>query len=483
MNRNGIRTTEGLVGSMGKRDHLGVKRCRVYQGRRPHRNAARKGRVGPLELCRTINGNADGKEGNAPETHGTRNGTHGDVGKVDMCVLNPALWNPGWKWGGTGPGPESDLQLVSNETVNLADWTNNNPSERSSEAVTRIRTRHRTRFRQLNLPIPVMSETHAMDIELNQLMGSGAALQTGEGSERGNEDLKMCENNGGEAVGDGVSEKKGDWLNISDAKECPVCKGEVTAKTVTPIYGRGNHKREVEESLDTKIPMRPHAKRIESLRNTIQRSPFTIPMEEMIRRIQSRFERDSTPVPDFSNREASERVNDRANSILNRLMTSRGVRSEQNQASAAAAATASEDINLNPDIAAPDLEGDTTARFHPLLIRRQLQSHRVARISNFTSALSSAERLVDAYFRTHPLGRNHNHQELNHHSPVVVDDRDSFSSIAAVINSESQVDTAVEIDSMVTLSTSSSRRRNENGSRVSDVDSADSRPPRRRRFT
>ncbi|CAF2048384.1 unnamed protein product [Brassica napus] len=422
-----------------------------------------------------------------------------------------------------GPGPESDLQLVSNETVNLADWTNNNPSERSSEAVTRIRTRHRTRFRLLNLPIPVLSETHAMDIELNQLMGSGAALQTGEGSERGNEDLKMCENNGGEAVGDGVSENKGDvektsgggdgnffdcnicldlskepvltccghlycwpclfqWLNISDAKECPVCKGEVTAKTVTPIYGRGNHKREVEESLDTKIPMRPHAKRIESLRNTIQRSPFTIPMEEMIRRIQSRFERDSTPVPDFSNREASERVNDRANSILNRLMTSRGVRSEQNQASAAAAA-ASEDINLNPNIAAPDLEGETTTRFHPLLIRRQLQSHRVARISNFTSALSSAERLVDAYFRTHPLGRNHNHQELNHHSPVVVDDRDSFSSIAAVINSESQVDTAVEIDSMVTLSTSSSRRRNENGSRVSDVDSADSRPPRRRRFT
>ncbi|KAH0884652.1 LOW QUALITY PROTEIN: hypothetical protein HID58_060748 [Brassica napus] len=249
---------------------------------------------------------------------------------------------------------------------------------------------------------------------------------------------------------------------------------EVTSKTVTPIYGRGNHKREVvEECLDTKIPMRPHARRIESLRNTIQRSPFTIPMEEMIRRIQSRFDRDSTLVP-----EASERVNDRANSILNRLMTSRGVRSEQNQASAA-----SEDIDLNPNIAAPDLEGETTStRFHPLLIRRQLQSHRVARISNFTSALSSAERLVDAYFRTHPLGRSH-HQELHHHSPVVIDDRDSFSSIAAVINSESQVDTAVEIDSMVTLSTSSSRRRNENGSRVSDVDSADSRPPRRRRFT
>ncbi|CAN8254311.1 unnamed protein product [Cochlearia groenlandica] len=417
-----------------------------------------------------------------------------------------------------GPDPDLDLNPVQNETVNLADWTNDS-SERSSSAaaVTRIRTRHRTRFRQLNLPIPVMSETQTMAIELNQLMGSsvnGASLQTGEGSERVNEDLKMCENGDG-TIGDGVTEKKKadvekssgndgnffdcnicldlskepvltccghlycwpclhQWLQISDAKECPVCKGEVTPKTVTPIYGRGNHKREIEESLDTKTPMRPHARRIESLRNTIQRSPFTIPVEEMIRRIHSRFDRDSsTQVSDSSNREASERVNDRASSILNRLMTSRGVRSEQNQANAAAP---TEDIDIPTD-----LEGETAAtRFHPQLVRRQLQAHRVARISTFTSALSSAERLVEAYFRTHPLGRNQ--QEQSHHH--VVDDRDSFSSIAAVINSESQVDTAVEIDSMVTLSTSSSRRRNENGSsRVSDVDSADSRPPRRRRFT
>ncbi|WZZ59816.1 hypothetical protein YC2023_059923 [Brassica napus] len=61
-----------------------------------------KGRVGPLDLCRTISGNVNGKKGNAPETHGTRNGTHEDVGKVDMCVLNPAPRIPGWKWGRGG---------------------------------------------------------------------------------------------------------------------------------------------------------------------------------------------------------------------------------------------------------------------------------------------------------------------------------------------------------------------------------------------
>ncbi|XP_010524629.1 PREDICTED: uncharacterized protein LOC104802629 [Tarenaya hassleriana] len=414
-----------------------------------------------------------------------------------------------------GPAPESGLQPTPNDVVSLADWINES-SERASEAVTRIRTRHRSRFRQLNLPI--LAETQSLAIELNQLMGSsanGAALQTGEDSiaaeARGNDDSKTCENGNG-VIEDSFSEKKGDneksngsdgaffdcnicldlakepvvtccghlfcwpclyqWLQISDAKECPVCKGEVTQKTVTPIYGRGNHRRESEENPDTKIPMRPHARRIESLRQTLQRSPFIIPMEEMIRRIQGRFDRDSTLIPDFSNREASERVHERASSILNRFMTSRGIRGEQNSASVAAAAAPSDEIDLNPSVA-PDLEGEPP-RFHPLLIRRQLQSHRVARISPFSSAFGS---VVDAYVRYHPLGGN---QEQNH-PPVVVDDRDSFSSIAAVINSESQID-ALEIDSMA-LSTSSSRRRNENTSRVSDVDSVDSRPPRRRRLT
>ncbi|KAH0854162.1 LOW QUALITY PROTEIN: hypothetical protein HID58_090156, partial [Brassica napus] len=47
------------------------------------------------------------------------------------------------------PGPES--AAVPNETVNLADGSND-PSERFSEAVTRIINRHRTRFRQLISP-------------------------------------------------------------------------------------------------------------------------------------------------------------------------------------------------------------------------------------------------------------------------------------------------------------------------------------------
>ncbi|CAH9063088.1 unnamed protein product [Cuscuta europaea] len=184
------------------------------------------------------------------------------------------------------------------------------------------------------------------------------------------------------------------WLHVhSDAKECPVCKGEVTMKNVTPIYGRGSGARESEGDDSTsalKVPLRPQAHRVESWRQTIQRASFTIPMEEMIRRLGSRFD-----LSQVQTQNPQESPGD----ILNRFLTSRGRREQQNP---------------------------------------------------------------------HMMG---------------VDDRDSGSSIAAVIHSESQtVDNAIEIDSTVSLSTSSSRRRNDNASRVSDVDSGDSRPLRRRRL-
>nr|XP_043621294.1 uncharacterized protein LOC122593023 [Erigeron canadensis] len=202
------------------------------------------------------------------------------------------------------------------------------------------------------------------------------------------------------------------WLHIhSDVKECPICKGEMNTKSVTPIYGRGNPSRVVEEDGSLKIPHRPQAKRVESWRQTIQRNAFTMPMEEMIRRLGSRFDltRDLVqghPLLPDNSREFLERNN----SLLNRYLTSSGLRTDD-----------------NPTLVPP------------------FQSHQEQTPST--------------------------------------EDRDSVSSIAAVIQSESQqtVDTAAEIDSRVSLSTSSSRRRSES-SRVSDVDSGDSRAPRRRRL-
>ncbi|MED6130437.1 hypothetical protein PIB30_000937 [Stylosanthes scabra] len=192
----------------------------------------------------------------------------------------------------------------------------------------------------------------------------------------------------------------------------------------------------------------------------------------MIRRLGSRIDltRDLLHPHEPDNaRETAERTS----SLLSRFLTSRGIRREQN-----AGAPPPDDVvglthnNANVNVTVNSHEAGDNRRAQSLLLRRT-QSHR-ATLSTLSSALNSAERLVEAYFRSHPLGRN---QE----QPPPVDDRDSFSSIGAVINSESQVDTAVEIDSMVSLSTSSSRRRND-ASRVSDVDSGDSRAPRRRRL-
>ncbi|GKV25852.1 hypothetical protein SLEP1_g35234 [Rubroshorea leprosula] len=397
-----------------------------------------------------------------------------------------------------GPVPEAGSGSISTEAVNLDDWVD--PFERIREAI-----RHR-RWRWHPVQSPTVTEDISMELDQSlRNLGNIGTLHAGEGSvaaeERINDVSKMCENNNG-FMEDDVSEKKDDvekgsgndgsffdcnicldlakdpvvtccghlfcwsclyrWLNVhSYAKECPVCKGEVTIKTVTPIYGRGNASRGVEDDSGLKIPRRPHARRVESFRQTIRRTALNLPVEEMIRRLGSRFDltRDLTPPRDANGaQESTERISP----FINRIFTSRGMHAEQDSA------VLLEDVNLTQgNTAGP--EG--SYRAIPLQRESRLL-RRAARIS-LSSPRSSAERFVEHYFRSHSIGRN---QE---HAPV--DDRDSFSSIAAMINSESQMDTAVEIDSVVSLSSSTSRRRND-PSRVSDVDSGDSRAPRRRRL-
>ena len=173
-----------------------------------------------------------------------------------------------------GPGPEAESELEApNDAVNLDDW-DDDPIVRIREAV-RFRARQHRRWRQFQLPL----QSQSLSVELNQLMGNACSLQAGEGSvaaeERTNEAPKLCENNN-VFLEDEVSEKKDDvektsgidgsffdcnicldlatdpvvtccghcvcrpclyqWLHVhSDAKECPVCKGELTMKNVTSI--------------------------------------------------------------------------------------------------------------------------------------------------------------------------------------------------------------------------------------------------------
>ncbi|GKV34533.1 hypothetical protein SLEP1_g42901 [Rubroshorea leprosula] len=391
-----------------------------------------------------------------------------------------------------GPVPEAGSGSISTEAVNLDEWSDNR-IDRLREAF----RRRRWRRQQVHIPPVARNISLELDQSLGNL-GNISTLQAGEGSvaaeERINDVPKMCENSNG-FLEDNVSEKKDDiekgssndgsffdcnvcldlardpvvtccghlfcwsclyrWLNVhSYAKECPVCKGEVTNKTVTPIFGRGNATGGVEDDSGLKIPPRPDARRVESLRQ-MHRSSFSFPVEEMIRLMGSRFmARDLTPPRDGN---VVQETAERTNSFLNRIMTSRGIRSEQNS-----------DVPLVEVNFTPSSTAGPEATYTSSLLPRQAQLRRAARIP------SSSERYFEAYIRAQSMGRN---QE----QAPPVDDRDSVSSIAAVINSESQIDTAVEIDSGISLSTSTSRRRNE-PSRVSDVDSGDSRPPRRRRL-
>ncbi|MBA0642229.1 hypothetical protein Goklo_026657 [Gossypium klotzschianum] len=395
------------------------------------------------------------------------------------------------------PTPEPGPGLVSVEGVNSNAFVDSRPVTRIMEAV------RRRRCRQIFGSPPE-------NVELNQSIGSSGdlnTLQVGECSLVTDESTidvpKASENTIGFSE-DEVSEKKVNvekgvssdgsffdcniclglarepvvtccghlfcwsclyrWLNVhSKAKECPVCKGEVTVKSVIPIYGQGKITYESEEDSGLKIPPRPTAWRVDSWRQIIQRSAFNLPIGEMIRSIGSRFHLTRDPTPSQLANTAQETA-ERTHSVLNRIMASRRLHRAQNTVASL------DDVDL---MHRSSTSNDVmSSRIHSLFLERQSQLRRSARITSLSSALTSAERLVEAYFRRNLVGRN---QE----QPPPVNDRDSLSSDAAVINTESHLDAAVEIDSAISVSTSSSSRRN-NVSRVLDVDGVNPRSVRRR---
>ncbi|KAG6402764.1 hypothetical protein SASPL_134975 [Salvia splendens] len=72
----------------------------------------------------------------------------------------------------------------------------------------------------------------------------------------------------------------------STSKECPVCKGEVSEGTVIPIYGNGESERVCETESGLKIPPRPKAHRVESIRQKRMTQGLShVPVAEALRRI------------------------------------------------------------------------------------------------------------------------------------------------------------------------------------------------------
>jgi E3 ubiquitin-protein ligase RNF5 len=215
----------------------------------------------------------------------------------------------------------------------------------------------------------------------------------------------------------------------SNTKECPVCRGEVTDTSIIPIYGSGcgdsTPKSELKET-GFKVPTRPHAKRIDSMRQQLRSRGVSSPIEERIHSIVGVMgERARTQVFD-----GPHIVAEIINSSANQYRTSQVL---------------------------PGMETENNQRHRSLQVSRLLLQG-AASFSSLSYALNtardSAERLVDdleTYIHGH-------HTRASHEQSPSVDNRDLFSSDSAALQPESQTpDTAAEINSTVYPSASSFR--------------------------
>ncbi|KAI4333201.1 hypothetical protein L6164_018038 [Bauhinia variegata] len=279
------------------------------------------------------------------------------------------------------------------------------------------------------------------------------------------------------------------WLShsYSNARECPVCRGEVTEADIIPIYGNAtissSHELELKEA-GLRVPPRPNARRIESFRQQlISRGASSA--------IQERIQQFSNVIGGIGERVrlgSLEPADDRTHLLANQSRTS------QSRA-----------------LSSIETENNQHPRSHQV---SRLLMQGVASFSSLSSALNSAmdsaERLVEdleTYIHNHHLGGR---QQLNHgvvsaDSPfnIVATTQTAINTpdVAAATNSvamasispsirnnvatvaiglEIQTDSAVEISPM---NPSSSSSRGTNVLRVTDTDNDNgiSNEPRRRR--
>ncbi|KAK6162858.1 hypothetical protein DH2020_002699 [Rehmannia glutinosa] len=131
------------------------------------------------------------------------------------------------------------------------------------------RPRHRQRWRQArnSTEISHISSEMMVDVNSDGINNMGIRQRTAE-------KRKGC---------------KGIVSNVdSTSKECPVCKGEVSESTVVPIYGNASSERVCETEYGLKIPPRPKARRVESVRQQkVTRNLSHVPVDEALRRIRA----------------------------------------------------------------------------------------------------------------------------------------------------------------------------------------------------
>ncbi|XP_076956756.1 uncharacterized protein LOC143632045 [Bidens hawaiensis] len=256
----------------------------------------------------------------------------------------------------------------------------------------------------------------------------------------------------------------------SSAKECPVCKGEVTDSSITPIYGNGKNQPVLKLESGLKIPPRPRARRVESIRQQrVVRGISHIPVAEALRRIRIG-------------------IGAIGESPVFQGFNSVGPASETDPA-----------LVQNSEAG-----GSGERRFHRRQFSRVI-SESAASLSSISFALNNAERLVEdleTYINDSILRRAEAHvlpstqelnalltdtesqpepqnAEMNHPLP---DSSSSQRSVAVVHLDDISTDGSVEIDLTISQAhPSSSSRRTGGGSRGLGLEGGTSRELRRRR--
>ncbi|XP_051142806.1 uncharacterized protein LOC127259481 [Andrographis paniculata] len=185
------------------------------------------------------------------------------------------------------------------------------------------------------------------------------------------------------------------WLHHhSETRECPVCKGEVTTRSVTPIYGRGgaaapppDQDDDTDSSLN--IPERPQARRVESWRETVQRAAASMPMDEIIRRLELSWVQAQARNNNNTAAAAAAGASLPAPVPLSRMLSSRGQRRER--------------MNVIPAIDAGEEEGV----IHEVGNARWLSSLLFGRSDLDAPSMEAAGNgravLGDAYYDSHPI--------------------------------------------------------------------------------
>ncbi|KAJ6425038.1 hypothetical protein OIU84_025749 [Salix udensis] len=223
----------------------------------------------------------------------------------------------------------------------------------------------------------------------------------------------------------------------SNVKECPVCVEEVTDKSIIPIYGNGNRNDNKKLKLESglKVPPRPSAQRVESVRQQlVNNGVFSSSIEERMRHFGNVLNA-MEEMPPSVGLDGVHLESERMISYLaNRTSTSQAL---------------------------PSMGADGSQHHHSVQVSRLLFQG-AASLSSFSSAVNSAmesamestERLFEdlgAFLHSHRGRRNHQQSSR----PA---DRDSFSSIAAAIQPDNQNPGAVaDADSTLPHSASSSR--------------------------